>query len=274
MNTTIETANLIKEKLNGFTPRLGMILGSGLGRVAESITNPIIFNYNELPGFPGTSVAGHQGRLVVGELNGAKVACLQGRTHRYEGENAAQQKCIVRCLKLIGCQELLITNASGSINPNVFAGELMLITDHINLSFNNPLVGPNDEEFGERFVSMEDAYDPALREVLKKNARELNIKLAEGIYMGVLGPTFETPAEINAFRVLGADAVGMSTVPDVIVARHCGLKVALVAAITNQAAGLNPEPLSHEGTLKYGQIAAEDLSRLVCEFAGNFSDAK
>lgn len=263
MNHPSQTAKIIKERTPDFQPKIGLILGSGLGGLADQIQDAVSIPYTELPGFPVSTVAGHAGRLVLGQLGGMPVACCQGRVHAYEGTSAAAFKLFIRTLKLIGCEILLMTNASGSLRKEVGVGQLMLINDHINLHPGNPLIGPNDDEFGPRFFAMTDAYDSKLRERFHRTAKQLNIPLAEGVYVGVIGPCFETPAEINAFRTMGADAVGMSTVPEVITARHCDLRVATVAAITNLAAGMADEQLSHEGTLHFAKQAAENLSRLI-----------
>lgn len=261
-----QAAAAIMQRAPDFKPKIALILGSGLGALAEQIQNPISIPYAEIPGFPVSTVAGHAGRLVLGELGGLPVACMQGRVHSYEGASSQSFKTFIRTLRLIGCETLLLTNASGSLRLDVKPGQLMLINDHINLHPGNPLIGANDEEFGPRFFAMDNAYDDKLRARFHQVAEKLNIPLAEGVYLGTIGPNFETPAEIRAFRILGADALGMSTVPEVLVARHCGLRVAVVAAITNFAAGLSNENITHENTLHYGKLAATDLARLVVAF--------
>ncbi|MCW5589305.1 MAG: purine-nucleoside phosphorylase [Legionellales bacterium] len=269
-----QACEVIQSKIGELKPKLGIILGSGLSAIAKTIRDPITLDYKELPGFPETKVEGHSGCLIIGNLNGATVACLQGRMHRYEQGHVNELKNMIRTLKLLGVQDLLITNAAGSLREDVPPGELMLIIDHINFSFDNPLIGPNEAEFGERFVSMEDAYSPRLRNMILTTAKHLGIKLAQGIYVGVSGPAFETPAEIRAFRFLGGDAVGMSTVPDVIIARHCGLNVAVISAITNFAAGMKKAgKLSHEETLKFGSLTAPKLEKLILAYAGSLRDA-
>jgi xanthosine phosphorylase len=267
-------ADLIKLHKPNFTPKIGLILGSGLGSFAEQIKDPIIIPYYKLPGFHHCTVEGHVGNLHLGTINNLPIACLQGRPHIYEGIFPEVVKTLVRTLKLIGCEILFLTCAAGSLREEVPAGSLMLITDHINLQFINPMVGPNDEEFGPRFFSMENAYDPKLRQQLLIIAQNLNIKLAQGTYIGLSGPCFETPAEIKAYRTMGADSVGMSTVPEVIVARHCGLKVAAISAITNLAAGMNPQALSHEETLQNAKLGTEDLSRLLLAFLEELKHAE
>jgi xanthosine phosphorylase len=253
------------------TPRLGIILGSGLGAIADALTDATATPYAELEGFPRPSVAGHGGTLHVGRLNGLPVAVFQGRTHVYETGDATGMRVPVRWLKAQGAEALLVTNAAGSLNADVGPGRLMAIADHINLLGVNPLTGPNDDAVGPRFPSLRDAYDPGLRARLHGAARALDIDLAEGVYLATAGPTFETPAEIRAFRTLGADAVGMSTVPEVILARHAGLRVAAVSAITNLAEGMGGEELSHEQTLRNAEVAARDLIRLVQRFAEDYA---
>jgi xanthosine phosphorylase len=194
------------------------------------------------------------------------VAVLQGRAHLYEGGDPDTLRAPVRALRAAGASILVLTNAAGSLHPAVGAGSLMAITDHINMTGTNLLVGPNDSSVGPRFPAMRDAYDPALLDLLRESAREVGVVLAEGVYLAVTGPSFETPAEIRAYQALGADAVGMSTVQETIVARHCGLRVAAVSVITNLAEGLSDEPLSHEQTLRAAQDGAADLSRLLLEF--------
>jgi xanthosine phosphorylase len=259
-------AEVIAERAGAVTPRLGIVLGSGLGGLADTLDEPIAIPYTELPGFPEPGVAGHGGRLVLGHLGGLPIACLQGRRHVYEGGDPGAMRAPVRALRLAGAGALLVTNAAGSLRPESPPGSLMAISDHINMLGVNPLMGANDDEVGPRFPSLQEAYDPTLRGVLRHCAAELQIALPEGVYLATHGPSFETPAEIRAFRALGADAVGMSTVPEVILGRHCGLRVAAVSAITNLAEGMGGEKLSHEHTLRYAEVAARDLSRLVARF--------
>jgi xanthosine phosphorylase len=258
--------NVIAER----SPRLGIILGSGLGAVAEALEDAVSIPYTELPDFPAPSVRGHAGTLGLGTLSGVSVAVLQGRRHVYEGGDPGAMRGPVRALKAAGAEALFVTNAAGSLNAEVGPGSLMAISDHINMLSVNPLTGPNDDAIGPRFPSLRDAYDPDLRALLRESARSLGVRLAEGVYLATAGPSFETPAEIRAFRTLGADAVGMSTVPEVILARHAGLKVAAVSAITNLAEGMGGEALSHEQTLRFANEAAGDLTRLIIEFCGAF----
>jgi xanthosine phosphorylase len=244
-------------------PRAGLVLGSGLGALADAVADPVAIPYAELPGFPPGGVEGHAGRLVLGTLAGVPVAVLQGRAHVYEGTDPAQILAPIRTLRALGAELLLLTNAAGSLREEVGPGRLMAIADHINLMGFNPLLGPNDDRVGPRFPSLRDAYDPRLLAALDEAARALGVDLAEGVYLAVSGPSFETPAEIRAFRTLGADAVGMSTIPEVIAARHCGLRVAAVSAITNLAEGMGGQALSHEQTLASAAEAAGDLRRLL-----------
>jgi xanthosine phosphorylase len=257
----------------GPAPRLGIVLGSGLGGLTEALEDRVAVPYGELEGFPPPGVAGHQGQVVLGRLAGLPVACLAGRKHVYEGDPTAM-RVPVRTVKALGAEALLVTNAAGSLRAEVGPGRLMAIADHINLLGVNPLTGPNDDAVGPRFPSLRDAYDPELLSRLHAGGLELGIELAEGVYLATAGPSFETPAEIRAFRTLGADAVGMSTVPEVILARHAGLRVAAISAITNLAEGMGGEALSHEQTLRNAEVAARDLVRLITRFAEDFDVAQ
>jgi xanthosine phosphorylase len=252
-------------------PRIGVVLGSGLGSVADAVQDAAAVGYDELPGFPRPGVAGHAGRAVLGRLAGVPVAVLQGRAHLYEGGDPEALRTPVRALRAAGADTLILTNAAGSLRADLGPGSLMAIADHINLTGSNPLVGPNDDALGPRFPSLRDAYDPALRATLHATAGELGIPLGEGVYLAVSGPSFETPAEIRAFRTLGADAVGMSTVHETILARHAGLRVAAVSTITNLAEGMSAEPLSHEQTLRDAERAAGSLARLLEAFVGRLA---
>ncbi len=260
-----DAARAIRERTD-LVPRVGIVLGSGLGAIADAVEDAVTFPYAELPGFPQGSVAGHARQLHLGTIASVPVAVLQGRAHLYEGVAPAGVAVPIRTLRALGAEVLLLTNAAGSLVAGVGPGKLMALTDHINLMGTNPLIGPNDEAIGPRFTPMGATYDPGLRDRLHAAARAEGIALAEGVYLAVTGPTFETPAEIRAFRVLGADAVGMSTVPEAIVAAHCGLRVAAVSCITNLAEGMSDEVLSHEGTLAAAAIGAQDLARLVPRF--------
>jgi xanthosine phosphorylase len=247
-------------------PRVGVVLGSGLGAVADAVEDAVVVPYEDLPGFPQPTVEGHAGRAVLGRIGGVPVALLQGRAHGYEGGPVEALRIPVRTIRQAGALILVLTNAAGSLRPEVGPGRLMAITDHINMTGLNALVGPNDDSIGPRFPSLRDAYDPVLLQMLRDAATELRIDLAEGVYLATSGPSFETPAEIRAFGTLGADAVGMSTVHETTVARHCGLRVVGISAITNLAEGLSDEPLSHEQTLRDAERAAGDLTRLLLGF--------
>jgi purine-nucleoside phosphorylase len=265
-----EAGALLRERL---APRVGIVLGSGLGAVADAVDGPIEIGYEELPGFPRPAVAGHAGRAVLGRMRGVPVCVLMGRAHLYEGGEPDERRVPIRALRAAGAEVLVLTNAAGSLRPEIGPGRLMAISDHINFTGHNPLVGPNDESLGPRFPSLRDAYDPALRAELHAAAGELGIDLADGVYLAVSGPSFETPAEIRAFRTLGADAVGMSTVHETILARHAGLSVAAVSVISNLAEGLAETPLSHEQTLADAGRAAGDLARLLEAFVGGLASS-
>jgi xanthosine phosphorylase len=256
----------VKQILPNFKPKIGIILGSGLGGFADQLENPIFIDYEQLTGFPKTTVQGHGGKMALGYLAGVGVICLQGRSHCYEGNNHETVKTYVRTLKILGCDYFLATNASGSLHQDVPPGSLMLITDHINMQASNPLVGPNNDEFGPRFLALDNAYDVNMREILLNVALKENISLNQGVYVAVLGPNYETAAEIRAFRILGGDAVGMSTVPEVLVANHCGMKVAVIATITNFATGLDSTSHSHESVVLVASRAVERLNRLLTKF--------
>ena len=265
-NTPFEAADIIRARKPGFTPRVALILGSGLGVLAEQMADAVAISYADLPGFPISTVHGHAGELVLGTLGGVPVACMKGRGHFYEGYGPGVMTSAIRTLKQIGCELLFVTNAAGSLRVEADAGSLVAILDHINFLPGSPMAGPNDERFGPRFFSMANAYDAETRELVKAVAAEKGITLNEGVYLAAAGPHFETAAEIRAFRTLGADVVGMSLIPEVIAARHCGLKVAAVSAITNLAEGLTPFALSHEQTLKYAAVAAKDMVTLIQSF--------
>ena len=265
---------MIKEIMPGFKPKIGMILGSGLGEISDQIKDAVIINYDKLPGFSLTHIAGHASRLHLGMLKGVPVMCFEGRAHTYEGvqEAIAVLRTIIRTLKLLGGEILLTTNAVGSLRADVVPGHLVLIKDHINFMFSNPLIGRNDDEFGKRFVSLDDAYDPELRQKFLAIAKRKNLPLTEGVYLATSGPSFETHAEIRAYKILGADTVGMSTVPEIIIARHCGLRTAAVSAVVNLAAGMSAEKLSHEGTLKGAKLAVDHLVNLFLAFVEDLGE--
>jgi xanthosine phosphorylase len=254
------------EALTEHAPRVGIVLGSGLGEVADAVQDATVVGYEQLAGWPRPSVQGHAGKAVLGRIGGVRVAVLQGRAHLYEGGDPDALRTPVRALRAAGAEILILTNAAGSLQPEVGPGRLMAITDHINLTGVNVLMGPNDDSVGPRFPSLRNAYDLELLDDLRAAAGETEIDLAEGVYVAVTGPSFETPAEIRAFGRLGADAVGMSTVQETIVARHCGLRVAAISAITNLAEGIGEAPIDHDQTLRYAALAAGSLSRLLLNF--------
>jgi xanthosine phosphorylase len=250
-------------------PRIAIILGSGLGTLAERIEDAVVIPYAELPGFPCGTVAGHVGELVLGRLADAPVACLRGRAHFYEGQGLDVMTGAIRALKLAGVEALFLTNAAGSLRAEIGPGRLVAIIDHINMLPGTPMIGANDERFGPRFFSLANAYDAGLRAGLMATARYLDINLSEGVYLACSGPSFETPAEIRMMRLMGADLVGMSTVPEVIAARHCGLRVLAVSVVTNLAEGMSDAVLSHDHTMKYAAEGAIDLQRLILGFLAN-----
>lgn len=263
MNAPSTNAGAIpKIQASGIAPEIAIVLGSGLGGLADRVSNATVISYADLPGFPATGVGGHAGQLIVGQLGGKPVAVMQGRAHYYEDGDAAVMHASLAALAGAGCKTLIVTNAAGSLRHHVGPGSLMLIADHINFTGINPLIGKSGDS--SRFVDLVSAYDPDLGRHFREVARDLDIPLADGTYMWFPGPSFETPAEIRAARVLGADAVGMSTVPEVIIARHLGLRVAAVSNITNLAAGMAVgEPLSHAQTLEKAAIGADALGRLI-----------
>jgi purine-nucleoside phosphorylase len=256
-------AEYIRAALPSFAPATGLILGSGLGDLAEAIEPQAVFDYGDLPGFPSATAPSHRGRLILGTLAGHPVACMQGRIHLYEGVEPAALAVPVRTLKALGCARLIVTNAAGSLDPAMAPGALMAITDHINLMGANPLAAPHDEADGPRFFPMNDAYAPALRALARQAVQAAGITLHEGVYLAVTGPNFETPAEIRAFRTLGADAVGMSTVPEVIVAAQAGLPVLGLSMMTNMAAGLAEAPPTAQEVHDTAATAAGDMGRLI-----------
>lgn len=268
-----QNAAIIAERAAGFTPELGLVLGSGSGRLADEFENPINIPYSDLKGFGDSNVKGHSGIMTLGMLHGMPTVCMQGRPHYYQGFDNSIMQTPMRTIKLLGCDKVVMTNASASLRPEVKPGSLVLVNDHINFSFHNPLVGPNDDEVGPRFPDMQNAYDKDLRAQMLACASQINVELTEGVYLGVLGPTYETPAEIRAFKMLGADVLGMSTVADVIVANHCGLKSAVIATITNMASGMSEEILTHDNVVKIADKAATDLIRLLACFLENMRAA-
>jgi len=230
----------------GLLPQIAIVLGSGLGDFADTLRESIATPYEELPHWPASNVIGHAGRLVVGTVAGKRVAALAGRVHFYEGHDLSTVVFATRVMGLLGVKELILTNAAGGINTGFAQGALMVIDDHINLLGTNPLVGPNDDRFGQRFPDMSEVYSRRLRAVADAAARVSGVAVSHGVYVAVHGPSYETPAEIRAFRTIGADAVGMSTVPEAIAARHMGMEVLGISCITNMGAGVLPQPLDHD----------------------------
>ena len=260
------TVDYIRQHITPYQPQTLIILGSGLGNLGEKLQEPIFLAYQDIPDFPHSTVQGHGGKLICGRLGEREVLCMQGRFHLYEGHKPQIIHQLFAWFKELGIKELIVTNAAGSLNPDIAPGSLMLIKDHINLSGQNPLIGANDDKIGPRFPALNNAYDEEIRAQVKHLAQKQNITLSEGVYMMVLGPNFETPAEIRAFRILGADAVGMSTVPEVISAIHVGMKVLGISVITNYGAGMSTEQPSHEETLAQGQKASNQLSQLIIAY--------
>ncbi len=234
-------------------PKIGLVLGSGLGAFADTLTDATRVAYSEIPSFPQSTAIGHAGRMVIGQAGDVAVAAMQGRVHQYEGYSAQEITFPIRVFGRMGIQAVILTNAAGGINLSYSQGALVLINDHINLQGTNPLVGPNDDRFGVRFPDMTRAYSRAYRQIAREEAAKLNILLHEGVYAGLLGPSYETPAEINYLRRMGADLVGMSTVAEVIAARHMGLNVLAISCVTNMAAGILDQPLSHAEVMETGE---------------------
>ena len=258
-----ESADALKRRLGDFRPRCLLILGSGLGSLGEEVESPIFVPYGEVPHMKRSTAPDHAGRFVFGRLAGQDAAVMQGRLHTYEGWSFEDVSYPVRVLRLLGAETLVVTNAAGAVSTAFSAGDIMLITDHIKLFGVSPLCGPNLEEFGPRFPDMSRVYTPRLQDAARQAAAELSIPLREGVYMYFPGPQYETPAEVRAARVLGADAVGMSTVPEAIVAAHCGMEVLGFTLCTNMAAGVLDQPLSSDEVIAAGQAAGPRFSALV-----------
>ena len=257
-------ATIHKFAPNAF-PKVGIILGSGLASIADQIENPVTIPFQAI-GLGSGTVAGHASLLVLGNLNGVPVVCLKGRLHLYEGASYEDLRNYIRLLKHLGIRSLIITGAVGSLRQDIAPGDIVLINDHINFQPGNPLQGPNDESMGPRFISLEEAYDPGLAPIFKRTSERLGFPVKEGVYFSVLGPSFETPAEIRAYAALGADVIGMSVVPEVIIARHCGLRVLAVTACTNYAVGLSEQRVTHDVTLSQGEQCARKLVKIIPAF--------
>ena len=257
-----ETVAFLKQHMPA-QPSLAIVLGSGLGGFADEISDHLEIPYAHVPGWPPSTAVGHAGKLVCGTIGGVHVAALSGRAHLYEGYSPELVTFGVRVLGLLGIKTLVLTNAAGGVNLELGRGGLVLISDHINLQGVNPLAGPNDERFGPRFPDMSEAYPAALRDIAKATAAELGIDLKEGVYAGLLGPSYETPAEIRYLRTIGADLVGMSTVPEVIVANHMGVRCLAISCVTNMAAGILPQKINHEEVLETGRMVRDTFVRLM-----------
>lgn len=258
-----ESADYLRKQIGDFTPKVAMVLGSGLGFLGDVVENAIAVDYKDIPWFKASTAPGHKGRLVFGELSGQKVAVMQGRMHHYEGYSYEEVSYAVRVLRLLGCDTLIVTNAAGCVNLDWHAGDLMLITDQIKYFLESPLRGENLPEFGVRFPDSSHLYTPALLQLARDTAAELSIPLREGVYMYFPGPQYETPAEVRAARILGADAAGMSTAPEVIVAGHCGMQVLGFTLLSNMAAGILDQPLTEEEVLDAAETCKDKFSRLV-----------
>jgi purine-nucleoside phosphorylase len=257
-------ADYIGEKI-GLRPSIGLILGSGLGEMAEQVEDKTIVNYCDIPGFPVSTVEGHAGRLVAGKLMGKQLVVMQGRFHYYEGYSMQEVTFPIRVMKLLGVDTLIITNAAGGVNKEFNPGDLMIITDHINLLGANPLRGRNVDEMGPRFPDMTEVYDKGLISIAQRCAAVSGISIKTGVYCAMMGPSYETPAEIRMIGIMGGDAVGMSTVPEAIVARHCGMKVLGVSCITNMASGLLNQPLKHQEVIEVGRLSRHSFANLIKE---------
>ncbi|MGP0585720.1 purine-nucleoside phosphorylase [Paenibacillus timonensis] len=267
-----EAAEYIRSR-SALTPKVGLILGSGLGVLADHIEQPVSIDYRDIPFFPQSTVEGHAGELLIGTVQGTAVVLMKGRFHMYEGYGPEMTAFPVRVMKELGVSTLLVTNAAGGVNTSYNPGDLMLISDHLNLTGRNPLVGPNDEELGARFPDMSQAYSRRLRDIARKIAADKGVPLQEGVYAGLLGPTYETPAEIRMLRTLGADAVGMSTVSETIVARHAGIEVLGISCISNMASGILDQPLSHQEVMETTERVREKFLSLVLSIIPQIGEA-
>lgn len=258
-----EAAAFIKNRAAGCEPRVAVVLGSGLGGVADAIENPVEIPYEEIPNFCRSTVEGHAGRLIIGSCGGVDVVAMKGRFHFYEGYSMQDITLPIRVFALMGIRSLILTNAAGGTAPHLSPGSLMIITDHINLMGDNPLLGPNDARFGPRFPDMTNVYTPVYIDAAHQAARQTGLVIGEGVYLALRGPCYETPAEVRMLRDLGGDALGMSTVPEAIVARHSGMKILAISCITNTAAGLVRQEINHEEVMEVGARAGKQLSDLI-----------
>ena len=261
-----EAREFLESKLAGFKPEVALITGSGLSDIAKALANPVKIAYGDIPGFPKPSIPGHEAQMSFGELAGKKVAILMGRIHLYEGRTLAEVTYPINVVDALGIKILIVTNAAGGINPQYKPGDLMIIEDQINFMGTNPLLGGLGENGGIKFLDMTQAYSARLREKLDNAAEKLHMSIWRGVYLATIGPVYETPAEVKAFAWIGADAVGMSTVPEVIVARYHNIEVAGISCITNLAAGISGKKLSHDEVLEVAAATQEKLSKLLAEF--------
>lgn len=268
-----ESAQFLKHRLGNFQPKVAMVLGSGLGYLGDLVEHAIVVPYGEIPHFKHSTAPGHKGQLVFGTLEGRNVAVMQGRMHHYEGYSYEEVAYAVRVLRLLGCQTLFVTNAAGGVNYSFHAGDLMLITDQIKIFLESPLRGENLPEFGPRFPDSSYLYTPKLQALAKQQARALDIDLKTGVYMYFPGPQYETPAEIRMARILGADAVGMSTAPEVITAGHCGMDVLGITLVSNMAAGVLPQKLTEQEVLDAAEAAKEKFSGLLLACLAHLDEA-
>ena len=269
----LETVDFIKSKTNGFEPEVGIVLGSGLGGLVNVIDTQYSIPYAEIPNFPVSTVAGHQGKLILGTLSGRKVVAMQGRFHYYEGYSTKEVTFPIRVLKYLGIKLLVLSNASGGINPDFRVSDIMFITDHINL-LPNPLIGKNDDRIGTRFPEMSEAYNKNVLAFADKIADELKIQVQHGVYVGDTGPTYETPAEYNYYRIIGGDCVGMSTVPEVIIARHCGLPVFAMSIITDLGGKDIAVQVTHEEVINAANVAEPKMTAILKEMLRRLDEIK
>ena len=269
----LETVDFIKSKTNGFEPEVGIVLGSGLGGLVNVIDTQYSIPYAEIPNFPVSTVAGHQGKLILGTLSGRKVVAMQGRFHYYEGYSTKEVTFPIRVLKYLGIKLLVLSNASGGVNPDFRVSDIMFITDHINL-LPNPLIGKNDDRIGTRFPELSEAYDKKVLAFADKIADELKIQVQHGVYVGDTGPTYETPAEYNYYRIIGGDCVGMSTVPEVIIARHCGLPVFAMSIITDLGGKDIAVQVTHEEVINAANVAEPKMTAILKEMLRRLDEIK
>ena len=255
-------ARIIRARVT-LQPRIGVVLGSGLGAFADNFDEAVAVPYQEIPGFGRSTAVGHAGQLVIGKIDQVPLLAMKGRLHHYEGYSLEEVTFPLRTLKLLGLKTIILTNASGGVNVQFNPGTLMVITDHLNLMGDNPLIGPNDDRFGPRFPDMSAVYSPALQEIVMEEAREMGVDIRRGVYAALTGPSYETPAEIHLMRNCAADAVGMSTVPEAIVARHMDMEVLGISCITNLAAGVTDEPISHEEVMATGDRVSATFTQLL-----------